>query len=121
MTNENISNIQKPIQKSDDIGVLWGSVLLKIKQSNMFVLSASLKDVYGVHIVGNTLVLLTNDQTVLKTIDEPTRLDVILNIVSTFNSDIKKVEVKYDEANKSSKDVVAELKNIFMDKLKVKE
>ena len=28
---------------------------------------------------------------------------------------------EYDEANKSSKDVVAELKNIFMDKLKVKE
>jgi len=119
--NENISNIQKPIKNDSGVEKLWGSVLLKIKQNNMFVLSASLKDVYGVHVVGNTLVLLTNDQSVLKTIDEPSRLDVILNIVSTFNSDIKKVEVKYDEANKSSKDVVAELKNIFMDKLKVKE
>ena len=119
-TTANISN--KPADTmGGEIAKLWGSVLLKIKQSNMFALSASLKDVYGVHMVGNTLVLQTNDQTILKTIDDPARLDVILNIASTFNSDIKKIEVKYDEANKSSKDIVAELKNIFMDKLKVKE
>ncbi len=119
-TNVNISN--KPAQTiNNEIGKLWGSVLLKIKESNMFALSASLKDVYGVHMVGNTLVLQTNDQSILKTIDDPARLDVILNIASTFNGDIKKVEVKYDEANKSSKDIVAELKNIFMDKLKIKE
>ena len=119
-TTENISN--KPAEPiNNEVGKLWGSVLLKIKESNMFALSASLKDVYGVHMVGNTLVLQTNDQSILKTIDDPARLDVILNIASTFNSDIRKVEVKYDEANKSSKDIVAELKNIFMDKLKIKE
>ena len=87
----------------------------------MFALSASLKDVYGVHMVGNCLVLKTNDQSILKTIDVPARLDVILNIASSINDNIKKVEVQYDEANKSSKDIVAELKNIFMDKLKIKE
>ena len=119
-TTENISN--KPAEPiNNEVGKLWGSVLLKIKESNMFALSASLKDVYGVHMVGNTLVLQTNDQSILKTIDDPARLDVILNIASTFNSNIKRVEVHYDEANKSSKDIVAELKNIFMDKLKVKE
>ena len=63
--------------QNNEIGKLWGSVLLKIKESNMFALSASLKDVYGVHMVGNTLVLQTNDQTILKTIDDPARLDVI--------------------------------------------
>jgi len=122
--NANISNVSEPNTQrasNSEIDMLWGRVLLKIKESNMFALSASLKDVYGVHMVGNCLVLQTNDQTVLKTIDEPARLDVILNIASTFNSNIKKVEVHYDEANKSSKDIVAELKNIFMDKLKVKE
>ncbi len=104
-----------------EIDALWGKVLLKIKEGNMFALSASLKDVYGVHLVGNCLVLKTNEQSILKTIDEPSRLDVILNIASSFNGDIKNVRIEYDEANKSNKDVVAELKNIFMDKLKVKE
>jgi len=58
---------------------------------------------------------------VLKTIDEPSKLDVILSIASSINANIRKVEIQYDETNKSSKDVVAELKNIFMDKLKIKE
>lgn len=120
----NISNMDKfngEGKTSDEIDMLWGRVLLKIKESNMFALSASLKDIYGVHMVGNCLILQTNDQSVLKTIDEPSRLDVILNIASSFNDNIKKIEVYYDEANKSNKDIVAELKNIFMDKLKVKE
>lgn len=117
----NITNSQAPSTFGEDINKLWGSVLLKIKERNMFALSASLRDVYGVHMAGNCLVLKTNDQSVLKMIDEPGRLDVILNIASEFNNNIKKVEIQYDEANKSSKDVVAELKNIFMDKLKIKE
>ena len=87
----------------------------------MFALSSSLRDVYGVHMVGNCLVLKTNEQSILKSIDEPSKIDIILSIASTFNDNIKKVEVQYDEANKSSKDVATELKNIFMDKLKIKE
>lgn len=119
--NSNNNNANTNITNSSDINKLWGSVLLEIKKRNMFALSSSLRDIYGVHMVGNCLVLQTNDQTVLKSVDEPARLDVILSIASTFDDKIKRVEVKYDEANKSSKDVVAELKNIFMDKLKVKE
>lgn len=124
--NSNISsgntNIQNVVKKSsDEIDKLWGTVLLKIKERNMFALSASLRDVYGVHMEGNVLVLQTNDQSVLKTVDEPARIEVILSIASSINDDIKNVEIRYDEKNKSSKDVVAELKNIFMDKLKVKE
>ena len=119
--NEPITTIIDATASSRDIDALWGRVLLKIKESNMFALSAGLRDVYGVHMAGNCLILKTNDKSVLKTIDDPARLEVILNIASSFNADIKKVEVEYDEANKSSKDVVAELKNIFMDKLKVKE
>ena len=120
--NSNNNNINLNISNKDnEINKVWGNVLLEIKKRNMFALSSALRDIYGVHMVGNCLVLLTNDQTVLKSVDEPARLDVILSIASTFNSDIKRVEVKYDEANKSSKDVVAELKNIFMDKLKIKE
>ena len=118
---KNISNMNGLEAANDGIDLLWGKVLLKIKEKNMFALSASLKDVYGVHMVGNCLVLQTNDQSVLKMIDDPSRLDVILNIATEMNDNIKKVEVKYDESNKSSKDIVAELKNIFMDKLKVKE
>lgn len=124
----NQDNIKDNIQKNnteyidnEDVNVLWGKVLLKIKELNMFALSASLKDVYGVKIVGNSLILTTNDQSVLKIIDEASRIEVILNIASSFNSNIKNVEVQYDEANKSSKDIVAELKNMFMDKLKIKE
>lgn len=120
--NVNVSNISNVVTTTNDTtGALWGKVLLKIKENNMFALSSCLKDVYGVQIVGNCLILQTNDQSVLKMIDEPSRLDVILNIASTFNSDIKKVEIHYDANNKSSKDIVAELKNVFMDKLKVKE
>ena len=119
--NQNSEFIEKKETVNKEVDTLWGNVLLKIKEGNMFALSASLKDVYGVHLVGNCLVLKTNEQSVLKTIDDPTRLDVILNIASSFNGDIKNVRIEYDEANKSNKDVVAELKNIFMDKLKVKE
>ena len=36
-------------------------------------------------------------------------------------TEIKKVEIKYDDSNKSSRDIVAELKSVFMDKLKIKE
>ena len=113
----NISNINT----SSEIDKLWGSVLLEIKKRNMFALSSSLKDVYGVHMVGNGLILKTNDQSVLKMIDDQSKLDVILSIASTFNSNIKNVKVEYDEANKSSKDVAEVLKNLFKDKLKVKE
>lgn len=119
--NQNSQPAEKDITTNKEVDTLWGKVLLKIKEGNMFALSAGLKDVYGVHLVGNCLVLKTNEQSVLKTIDDPTRLDVILNIASSFNGDIKNVRIEYDEANKSNKDVVAELKNIFMDKLKVKE
>lgn len=119
--NQNSQPSEKNITANKEVDTLWGKVLLKIKEGNMFALSASLKDVYGVHLIGNCLVLKTNEQSVLKTIDDPTRLDVILNIASSFNGDIKNVRIEYDEANKSNKDVVAELKNIFMDKLKVKE
>ena len=111
----------EPSSSNPEIDRLWGNVLIKIKEKNMFALSASLRDVYGVKMVGNTLILKTNDQNIFKTIDDPSRLDVILNISSSLNSDIKKVEIQYDENNKSSRDIVADLKNIFMDKLKVKE
>lgn len=117
ISQSNISNVKV----SSEIDKLWGTVLLEIKKRNMFALSSSLKDIYGVHMVGNCLVLKTNDQNVLKTIDDATKLDVILSIASTFNSNIKNIQVQYDEANKSSKDVATELKNIFMDKLKIKE
>ena len=111
----NINNANSEIDK------LWGNVLLEIKKRNMFALSSSLRDVYGVHMVGNCLVLKTNEQSILKSIDEPSKLDVILSIATTFNDNIKKVEITYDETNKSSKDVANELKNIFMEKLKIKE
>ncbi len=106
---------------SNEVNKLWGSVLLEIKKRNMFALSSLLKDIYGVHMVGNCLVLLTNDQTILKSVDEQERLNVILSIASALNDNIKKIEVRYDDANKSSRDIVAELKNVFMDKLKIKE
>jgi hypothetical protein len=121
-TNSSVNAVVQNINKeSDNVDKLWGSVLLEIKKRNMFALSSSLKDIYGVHMIGNCLILKTNDQSVLKSVDEPSRLDVILSIASSFNGNIKKVEVKYDETNKSSKDVAMELKNIFMDKLKIKE
>lgn len=113
--------VSNEIKSGNDVDQLWGKVLLKIKEGNMFALSANLKDVYGVHMRGNCLVLLTNDQMILKSVDEPSRLDVILNIASSFDGNIKNVVIEYDESNKSNKDIVAELKNIFMDKLKVKE
>ncbi|MBQ8522699.1 MAG: DNA polymerase III subunit gamma/tau [Clostridia bacterium] len=121
-TNTSHSNISNSNTNfSSEIDRLWGSVLLEIKKRNMFALSSSLKDIYGVHMVGNCLVLKTNDQSVLKTIDEPTKLDVILSIASSINEKIKRVEIHYDESNKSSKDIATELKNIFMNKLKIKE
>ncbi len=123
-TSNDVSKLNNTVSQTSsnaDIDRLWGMVLIKIKEKNMFALSACLRDVYGVQMVGNCLVLKTNDKSVQKMIDEQGRSDVILSIASSLNQDIKNVEVQYDESNKSGKDLVADLKNIFMDKLKVKE
>lgn len=118
LNNSEISGLQS---ESIDINKLWGTVLIKIKEKNMFALSACLRDVYGVQMIGNCLVLKTNDKSVQKMIDEQGRIDVILSIASSINPDIKRVEMQYDESNKVGKDLVADLKNVFMDKLRIKE
>ena len=112
---ENPSNVS-----TDDVGRIWGEVLIKVKEKNMFAFSASLKNIYGVQIDGTRLLLHTNDKGVLQAVDLPDKKEIILNILKELGSSVDSIEVKYDETSKSQQDIIKELKDTFLDKIKIK-
>lgn len=123
-TQSNNVNMQKiNNQNSKDnanIGKIWGEVLKRIKEKNMFALSASLKNIYGVTKSGRSLVLRTNDKSVFELVDLDEKKSVILNVLKEICADIDLVQVEYDENNKSQQDIINNLKETFLDKIKIK-
>lgn len=104
-----------------DIERVWGEVLKRIKEKNMFALSASLKNIYGVSRSHSTLILKTNDKSVYETIDRDDKKSVILSVLQEVSSEYEFVQIEYDETNKSQQDIINNLKNTFMDKIRIKE
>ena len=86
----------------------------------MFAFSASLKNIYGVDIKGKSLILHTNDKTTFETVNDVEKKGIILNILKTMGKDIESVEVVYDDSTRSQQDIIKELKDTFLDKIKIK-
>lgn len=109
--NENQTKIEK----------VWGNVLLKVKERNMFALSNALTTVNKVEQLSNKLIIKTNDLTSFDLIDNPERISVILNLVKLFDDSIEEVIVEYDNLNASKQDIRDNLKQVFKNKIKFKE
>lgn len=107
-------------EEQTDIGKIWGEVLITIKEKNMFALSASLKNVYNVQIDGRTLILHTNDNSIFQNINTFEKKEIILNIIKNKTKNVDSVEIIYDENSRSQQDIIKELKNNFLDKIKIK-
>lgn len=128
---------QKPIEKTEikeekideklverqqtEIEKIWGNVLLKVKENNMFALSNALSTIVSVDKANNKLILISNDSGSVEMIDNKEKLDVILKIVKLFDGDIENVVVEYDKKNASTQDIKDSLKDVFKSKIKFKE
>lgn len=128
---------QKPIEKNEikeekvdnklvekqqtEIEKIWGNVLLKVKENNMFALSNALSTIVSVDKANNKLILISNDSGSVEMIDNKEKLDVILKIVKLFDGDIENVVVEYDKKNASTQDIKDSLKDAFKSKIKFKE
>lgn len=117
----NIPTAQAETTNSTDVEKVWGEVLRRVKEKNMFALSASLKNIYGVTKTGRTLILKTNDKSVCDLIDTDDKKSVILSVLKEISNDFDFVQIEYDENNKSKQDIIKNLKDTFLDKIKIKE
>lgn len=115
------TTISEPKPSELDAGRIWGNVLVKVKEKNMFAFYSNIKNVYGVQANDDKLILHVNDKTVFEMIDNQDKKSVILSILKELNFDFTEIEIIYDETNKSKNDIIKSLKDTFLDKLKVKE
>lgn len=123
--NEETKIESKAINKNDikqtEIEKIWGNVLIKIKEKNMFAFSNALENVNEVAVANNKLIIKTNDSSSFELIDNAERLDVLLKIVNLFDDSIVGVAVEYDSSNASANDIKDRLKEVFKSKIKFKE
>ena len=135
-TNKNIENFEKveisnelkdknfSVQKStqnSNIDKIWGNVLRKVKENNLFALSNALTTVNKVEEIAHKLIVHTNDSSSYEMIDNKERIDVILKLVKLFDDSIEAVEIEYDKENASTQDIKDNLKDVFKSKIKFKE
>lgn len=106
---------------SNETDRVWGNVLIKAKERNLFALSNALLSVVKVEKRLNRLVIHTNDLGAYQMIDNKDRINVILELVNLFDESIKDIEVEYDNTNVSTQDVKDSLKDAFKSKIKFKE
>ena len=103
-----------------EIEKVWGNVLIKVRDNNMFALSNALTTVVKVEDINNRLIIHTNDKASRDLIDNKDRLDVLLKLVNLFDDSIVKVEVLYD-LTASTQDIKDNLKEVFKSKIKFKD
>lgn len=135
-TNKNIENFEKveisnelkdknfSVQnstKNSNMDKIWGNVLRKVKENNLFALSNALTTVNKVEEIAHKLIVHTNDSSSYEMIDNKERIDVILKLVKLFDDSIEAVEIEYDKENASTQDIKDNLKDVFKSKIKFKE
>ena len=135
-TNKNIENFEKveipnelkdknfSVQNStqnSNMNKIWGNVLRKVKENNLFALSNALTTVNKVEEIAHKLIVHTNDSSSYEMIDNKERIDVILKLVKLFDDSIEAVEIEYDKENASTQDIKDNLKDVFKSKIKFKE
>jgi len=110
----------EPVREQTEIEKVWGNVLLKVKENNLFALSNALTNVISVKQIGKTVFIKTNDLGSFEMIDNKDRIAVILSIVKLFDDGIEDLKVEYDKQNASSQDIKDNLKEAFKNKIKFK-
>ena len=119
--NSGVEKVSEIKREQTEIEKIWGNVLLKVKQNNMFAFSNALNNVNKVEEIAHKLIVHTNDLSSFETIDNKERIDVLLKLVKLFDDSIVAVEVEYDKDNASSQDIKDNLKDVFKSKIKFKE
>ncbi len=104
-----------------EIERLWGNVLIKVKENNMFALFNALKNVNKVEGIANKLIIHTNDLSSYEMIDNPDRLGVLCKLANLFDESVHAVEILYDKDTASTQDIKDNLKEVFKNKIKFKE
>jgi len=120
----NLTSIQpneQSYREQTEIEKIWGNVLIKVKENNMFALSNALTTVNKVQQIGNKMIISTNDLGSFQMIDNKERLGVLLKLVNLFDDSIEEVIVEYDKTNASKQDVKDSLKDVFKSRIKFKE
>lgn len=118
--NETAPNNTKDISQSQ-IDKIWGNILLKVKENNMFALSNALNSVNKVEVISHKLIVHTNDHSSYEMIDNSERIDVLLRLVKLFDDSIEAIEIQYDSTNASKQDIKDNLKEVFRSKINFKE
>ena len=108
-------------REQTEIERIWGNVLLKVKEKNMFALSNALTNVNKVQQIANKMIISTNDLGSYEMIDNKDRIDVLLKLVNLFDDSISEVIVEYDKTNASVQDIKDGLKEAFRNKIKFKD
>jgi len=111
---------QEPLREQTEIEKIWGNVLLKVKEKNLFALSNALTNVVEVKQIGKIVFIKTNDLGSFEMIDNREKINVILSMIKLFDDSIEDVKVEYDKQNASLQDVKDNLKDIFKNKIKFK-
>ena len=114
----------QPVEQEKEITEIermWGNVLIKFKEYNMFALINALRSVNKVEEQAHKLILHTNDLSSFETIDNSERIDVILKTAKLFDDSLTAVEAVYDKDNASTQDIKDNLKQVFKSKIKFKE
>ena len=119
--NSGVEKVSEIKREQTEIEKIWGNVLLKVKQNNMFAFSNALNNVNKVEEIAHKLIVHTNDLSSFETIDNKERIDVLLKLVKLFDDSIVAVEVEYDKNNASFQDIKDNLKDVFKSKIKFKE
>ena len=112
---------EEPKREQTEIERIWGNVLLKVKENNMFALSNALTNVNKVQQISTKLIISTNDLGSYEMIDNKDRISVLLKLVNLFDDSISEVIVEYDKQNASVQDIKDSLKDAFKNKIKFKE
>ena len=115
--------VPKPVETKEQTKVekVWGNVLVKVKENNMFALSNALTYVNKVQQIGNKLIIATNDQGSYQMIDNKERINVLLQLVNLFDDSIEDILIEYDKTNASKQDIKDSLRDVFKSKIKFKE
>ena len=115
--------VEKVIEKKNQTETekVWGNVLLKVKENNMFALSNALTTVNNVEQVGKNFIISTNDLGSYEMIDNSERISVLLKMINLFDDSIEKVIVEYDKSNASKQDVKDNLKDVFKSRIRFKD
>lgn len=119
--NLQIKKIEEIQTNQTEIEKVWGNVLIKVKENNMFALSNALTMINKVQKIGKKIIITTNDLGSYEMIDNNERISVLLKMINLFDESIDGVLIEYDKTNASRQDIKNNLKDVFKSKIKFKE